>query len=170
MGGSNPFANYVKLKTKNSSSASASSGNILSNTSVVPYVDKMLVDGVEITPTNYYDFGDSNYHNVYILFKDITTIPNWAFWTANHTGNFCDIPECYIIFENNSIRGHGGSDRYDTIIRSKTMPTFGIYNFMGWTLGHLWVPDHLIEDYKAIVGTSLGSNYERLHKLSDWTS
>lgn len=169
MGGSDPFANYVKLKTKNSSSASASNGNVLSSTTVVSYVDKMLVDGAEITPTNYYDFGDSNYHNVYILFKDITTIPSGALWTANYTANFCDIPECYTIFENSALRGHGASGRYDTIIRSNVMPTFGNYNFLAWTLGHLWVPDHLIEDYKLVVGTSLGSDYARLHKLSDWT-
>lgn len=166
-GGNDKFAEYVKLRTKNSSAASVSIGNILNNANMVSYVDKMFVDGIEITPTHYYDFGDSNYHDVYILYKDTTTVV--GIWTANYTANLCDIPENYINFDNGAIRSHGSSGRYDTIIRAKTLPTFKQNNFIGWTLGHLWVPDNLFEDYKTAVGSSLGSNYERLHKLSDWT-
>lgn len=94
------YAEFVKLKTKNV----ASGRNVLGDVNLST-VEKMLVDGTEITPTkDNYVFPDDNYHDVYILFKNITTIPNSAFMVANYTINYIDFPPCYTNFGNSSIR------------------------------------------------------------------
>ena len=164
-----PYAAYVKMKTRNSSQSG--NYNILGQMyhmgyDVSTWVEQMLVDGVEITPTRSYTFDDSNYHDVYILFKDITKLDESAFQLGNYSVKFIDIPESFVTFGVSAIRALGGSQRVDILIRSTTYPTFGTNNNLGHIKGHLWIPDNLYDDY---IASPVGFSAANIHKLSDWT-
>lgn len=146
MGGGDPFANWVKIKTKN---YGTNKNCFLCN---VSYVSRMAVDGVEVTPSQYYDFGDSDYHIVHLLYNDPITIPESGVYQDNYTSIAKDIPAIYTSFGNSALRGSGSSGICAVAIRATTMPSFGLYNWRGWTRGTLYVPTELIEDYKALTG------------------
>lgn len=154
-----PYVDWVKLRTRNVSSGYNCYRCASSN------IDKMLVDGVEVTPRQLYDFGDTNYHDVYLLFKNLTSLPDQTFNLSNYTRIKVDIPASFVTFGQSTLRGNGASNRVDVIIRATTYPTFEEYNFISWTSGHLWVPDSIYDTYVSNAPISVA----RIHKLSDWT-
>ena len=120
------------------------------------YIQRMVVDGQDVTPVANYEFADSEYHEVLLYLWDNTTLPNNAFNIGNFTRKIIDIPSTYVNFGGESIRGIGGDQLSDLIIRSKVMPSFGLYNQYGHTVGTLYVPSSLIEAY-----TELNLNFGR---------
>ena len=158
--GVDPWVDWVKIRTRNYSDATSNCFNCSPS-----YISKMLVDGVEVTPSKLYDFGDANYHNVYLLFNDLSVLPQNALSLANFTRIKVDIPASFVIFQDSAVRGSGASNRVDVILRATTYPQFGRYNFIGWNLGHLWVPDSIYDTYITNAPVAVA----RIHKLSDWT-
>lgn len=146
MMGGDPFANWVKIKTKNNGT------NKNCFRARVSDVSRMAVDGVEVTPSQYYDFGDSDYHIVHLLYNNPTMIPDNGVYQDNYTAIAKDIPAIYTSFGEQALRGSGASGKCSVAIRATTMPTFGPYNWIGWTVGTLYVPAELIADYKALTG------------------
>jgi hypothetical protein len=154
---------FIKMKTRNNTAGY----NIFGNGTNLSTVETMLVDGVEVTPVRTYDFGDTAVHDVYIKFKNVTTIPPSAFNNGNYSRTFLDIPECVKQIGGEAIRGTGASEKSIVIIRSKTMPTFGPYNQYGWTLGQLYVPDSLYDSYIAQGAFGYKIGVSKVHKISE---
>lgn len=134
----------IRLVVKNGNSP-----NIWGNRDL-SYIQRMVIDGQDVTPVNNYEFADSEFHEVLLYLLDNTTVPNDAFNLGLFTRKIIDIPSSYVNFGDQSIRGIGGDKKADLIIRSKVIPTFGVYNQYGHTLGTLYVPNSLIEAYTEL--------------------
>lgn len=155
-----PYADWVKIRTCNHSGATSNCFNCGPS-----YISKMLVDGIEVTPSKLYDFGDADYHDVYLLFDDLSTLPESAFFLSNYTRTKIDIPASFVMFGGSALRGNGAANRVDVILRATTYPTFGVYNFLAWEKGNLWVPDSIYNTYITNAPVAV----TKIHKLSDWT-
>lgn len=158
-GGADPWVDWIKFRVKNSSNSTLMCNIQLS------LIDKMVIDGVELTPVNYYDFGDTTtYHDVYVLVNDFSaTLDAMKIW-QNSTISYADYPSKITKFGEGTLRNIGASQRCDVAIRSEIYPTFGPYNWVGWTAGHLYVPEGVYDDYVAanVITTS------HIHKLEDY--
>lgn len=157
-GGEDPYADWVKIRTRNYGT------NRNCFRCAASYVSRMLVDGVEVTPVGTYDFGDSDYHDVFLLFNDITSLPKTALYLDNYTATHKDIPACVASVSEEALRNSGASEGCYVAIRAASMPTFDRYNFLGWTRGNLYVPSNLIADYKTLTGLA----DSKIHPLEDY--
>lgn len=86
MGGSDPFANWVKIEF-NLTSANANFGIIDGNSSRVPdsalSAIRMIVDGVEITPTRTVSFAAGNHEVLYLINDGQGTNNGWWYWVTS---------------------------------------------------------------------------------------
>lgn len=158
-GGEDPYAGWVKISTKNASGADRNCFYC-----GVSEISRMIVDGVEVSPTRLYDFGDSNYHDVFLLPTTPTALGDNTLCLSNFTIRAADIPANYTTFGDSALRALGASQRVDTAIRATTMPTFGNYNWISWTVGHLYVPSDLMSAYITLTGI----NSSRVHSLEEY--
>lgn len=158
MGNKDQWKDWIKLYIRNSGS-----NNLICNIKLTT-ISKMMIDGEEVTPVNYYTFGDTDYHDVRILINGTKLYGAVNSIWQNYTVRYADYPAKITEYEAGLLRNLGASQRVDTAIRAEQYPTFGTYNFYGWTLGHLYVPASLYDDYIAAAPIPTA----RIHLLSEY--
>lgn len=157
-----PYKDWVKFRVRNYGTET------LINNLDLSQISRMLIDGVDTTPVNYYNFGDTDYHDVFVLVIDydvpLNSIAN-VLW-KNYILRYADFPAKLIHFGVSVLRNMGAAQRSDVALRAEILPSFNTpnYNFYGQTLTHFYVPSDLMSNYQSISNIPAS----RIHPLEEF--
>ena len=153
-----PFEGWVTIRTRVYDSSTIA--NIVWNGNISPsgggsprpavsFINRMIVDdSYEISPTHFYDFGDSAYHTVRLLLNDNTNLEGMQLWANNYCINYVRFPETIVSLQQYAFRGLGASQTVNMIWRNPIPPVALGDISLGAIMAKIYVPDNSVQAYK----------------------
>lgn len=157
------YPGWVHMRTKKGDASATAGWIVRSSTIMSNNVSKMMVDGVEVTKNYKYDFGDSDWHTVFLLLNSSTDIPGSIFWLQSGCVQYIWIPDTYLTVGASSFRQMGSVA--SVLWNNTSTPTsIGSNAFLNFS-ANMYVPDGSLTAYKALSGWPTG----KTNALSDYS-
>lgn len=152
------YPGWIRMRTKMGQSTGTAGWIVRTATIMTNNVSKMVVDGVEVTKNFKYDFGDSNYHTVFLLLDSSTDLPGSCFYLQSGVLAYLWIPDTYKVIGASALRAMGSAS---LLWNNPSTPTsIGSNAFMNSTsTSYFYVPDASLNAYKSLSGWPAGRTY-----------